>query len=71
MAESKVQQAGSLGKHSVAPGVKKRKRLETPLEEIASGDGVRYAEQEERAVKRIADTDPDYEDISLIKSSLE
>ncbi|ORX95175.1 hypothetical protein BCR34DRAFT_579473 [Clohesyomyces aquaticus] len=63
-AESKVQQAGSLGKHSIAPGVKKRKRSETPPEEIASGDEARYIKQEERAAKRMADEDPDFEDTS-------
>jgi hypothetical protein len=66
--ESKVQQVGSLSKHSIAPGVKKRKRSETPPEEIASSDEARYAGQEERAAKRIADYDSDYGDISSIKS---
>jgi len=47
-AESKVQRAGSLGIHLVAPGVKKRKRSATPPDEIASGDEARYVEQEER-----------------------
>jgi hypothetical protein len=30
-------------------------------EEIASGDEARYVEEEERAAKRIADDDPNYE----------
>ena len=70
-AESKVQQAGSLGKHCVAPGVKKRKRSETPPEELVSGDEAKYFEREQRAVKRIADEDTDYEDRSSIRSSSE
>ena len=64
-AETKVQQAGSLGMHSIAPGVKKRKRSETPAEEIASSDEARYIEQENRAAKRMADDDSDYEDTSI------
>ena len=64
-AETKVRQLGSLGKHSIAPELKKRKRSETPPEEIASGDERRYVEQEERAAKRVADHDPDYEDTSI------
>jgi len=63
-AETKGHQAGFLGKHSLAFGVKKRKRSETPPEEIALGDEARYTEQEERAAKRIADDDPDYKDRS-------
>jgi hypothetical protein len=63
-AESKVQQARSLGKHSVAPGVKKKKRSETPPEEIASADEARYIEQERRAAKRIEGQDFDYDDTS-------
>ncbi|KAF2176017.1 hypothetical protein K469DRAFT_743120 [Zopfia rhizophila CBS 207.26] len=66
--ETKVQQAGSLGKHSIASGVKKRKRSVSPPEEINSGDEAVYVKQEERAVKRMADDDPDYENI---KSSSE
>jgi alkylated DNA nucleotide flippase Atl1 len=36
---------GSLGKHSIAPGLKKRKRSETPPEQIASGDEAKYVGQ--------------------------
>ncbi|KAH7122345.1 hypothetical protein B0J11DRAFT_531217 [Dendryphion nanum] len=52
-AESIVRDAGSLGKHSIASGVKKRKRLKTPPEEIASDDEVRYVEQERKMARRI------------------
>lgn len=52
-----------LVKHSILPGVKKRKRSETPPERIASDNEARYIEQEERAAKRMADDDPDYEDM--------
>jgi hypothetical protein len=64
-AESKVQQTESLGKHSIGPGVRKRKRSPTPPEEITSSDEVRYVEREERAAKRMADDDPDYEGTSI------
>ncbi|KAF2466100.1 uncharacterized protein BDR25DRAFT_336652 [Lindgomyces ingoldianus] len=63
-AEVKVRQKGSLSKDLLPVGVKKRKRSETPPEEIASTDEARYVEQEERAAKRIAEGDSDYEDIS-------
>ena len=63
-AEVKVRQKGSLSKDLLPLGLKKRKRSETPPEEIASGDEARYVEQEERAAKRIAEGDLDYEDIS-------
>ena len=52
-----------LVKYSILPGVKKRKRSETPPERIASDDEARYAEQVERAAKRMADNDSDYEDM--------
>ena len=70
-AETKVRQLGSLGKHSMAPGLKKRKRSETPPDHIASGDEARYADQEERALKRMADDDPEYENTSMRSSSSE
>ncbi|KAF2758767.1 hypothetical protein EJ05DRAFT_438545 [Pseudovirgaria hyperparasitica] len=50
-AEEKVHQLGSLSKDSLAPGVTKRKRSETPPEELSSSDEARYVEEEERAVK--------------------
>jgi hypothetical protein len=59
-AEVKMRQKGSLSKDPIPLGVKKRKRLETPPEEIASGDEARYVKEEERAAKRIADDDPNY-----------
>ncbi|KAK2765091.1 hypothetical protein FQN54_008790 [Arachnomyces sp. PD_36] len=64
-AETKVQQLSSLGKHSIAPGVKKRKRSETPPDQITSGDEARYIEQEERTAKRVEGDDSDYEDTSI------
>ena len=54
-ADSKVERA--LGKQSLAKDVKKRKRSETPPEDIRAGDEAKYAEQE-RAAKR-ADHDVD------------
>jgi hypothetical protein len=68
-AEVKVRQKGSLSKDLLPAGVKKRKRSETPPEEVASADEARYVEQEERAAKRIADGDSDYEGISAKSSS--
>jgi hypothetical protein len=68
-AEVKVRQKGSLSRDLLPVGVKKRKRSETPPEEIASADEARYVEQEERAAKRIAEGDSDYEGISAKSSS--
>jgi hypothetical protein len=56
-----------LGKHSFTKEVKKRKRSETPPEEIRASDDARYAEQEGRVAKR-ADLDMDYEERSSTKS---
>ena len=67
-AESKGRRSQSLGKHSFAHEVKKRKRSETPLEEIRTGDEARYIEQEKRAAKRTADHDNNYKDTSSTKS---
>ncbi|KAF2270023.1 hypothetical protein CC78DRAFT_611691 [Lojkania enalia] len=64
-AESNVQRA--LRKESLVNNVNKRKRSETPPEEMQSDDEVKYAKQEERAAKR-ADHDIDYEDKLLNKS---
>ncbi|OWY42261.1 hypothetical protein AALT_g11983 [Alternaria alternata] len=64
-ADSKEEQA--LGKHVFAKEVKKRKRSETPPEEIRAGDEAIYAREEERAAKR-ADRDMDYQDRSSTKS---
>jgi hypothetical protein len=54
---------GLSSKDPIPLGIQKRKRSGTPPEAIASGDGARYVKQEERAAKRIADDDPDYETI--------
>ncbi|KAL5399739.1 hypothetical protein PMIN02_000443 [Paraphaeosphaeria minitans] len=65
-ADSQVKQA--LGEQALAKEVRKRKRSETPPEEIGSSDEARYAEQEKRAAKR-ADHDMNYnDDDSSIKS---
>ncbi|KEF50867.1 uncharacterized protein A1O9_13079 [Exophiala aquamarina CBS 119918] len=61
-AETKVHPLRSLGKHSIAPGIKKRKRSETPPEGMASGDEARYVEQEQRAAQRMAHGDSDCEE---------
>jgi hypothetical protein len=61
-AESKVQQLGSLGKHFVSPSIKKRKRSETPPEEIGSGDEAQYIQQERKVPKCLEDDDCDYGD---------
>lgn len=69
-AETRVERAP--GKHSFTKEVKKRKRKrsETPPEEIRASDDARYTEQEERAAKR-ADLDIDYKERSLTKSLLD
>lgn len=59
-AETKIR-LESLGKHSIAPGLKKRKRSETPPERMTSDDEGRFIEHEERVAKRLADDDPEYE----------
>ena len=65
-AEDKIrrQRQGTLLRHSISLGVKKRKRSETPPERTASDDEAKYAEREERAAKRMEDNDPDYENAS-------
>lgn len=60
-AEIKVHQRASLIVTPLAPWIRKRKRSEPPLEEVTSGDEARYVELEERATKRMADEDSDYE----------
>lgn len=67
-AERKGLRAQSLTKHSFAHKVKKRKRSETPPEEIRSGDEARYVEAEQKAVKRTASHDHDYIDASSTRS---
>ncbi|KAH8723921.1 hypothetical protein GQ44DRAFT_577396, partial [Phaeosphaeriaceae sp. PMI808] len=61
IAEDKIRRQNTLIKHTVVPGVKKRKRLETPSEEITSSDEARYVKEEEREAKRMADGDLDFE----------
>ena len=60
MAETKVQRLESLGRHVIAPGLRKRKRSETPPEQIAPRDEAKYVEQERRVARRMEDNDPDY-----------
>jgi len=55
----------SLGEHVIAAGIKKRKRLETLPEEVISSDEAKYAKQEEKAVKRMADSHLDYDHTSI------
>ncbi|KAL9618293.1 MAG: hypothetical protein Q9160_007004 [Pyrenula sp. 1 TL-2023] len=47
---------------SLPPGVKKRKRSETPPEAITSDTEAWYARQEEKEEDRVEQDDPDYED---------
>ncbi|KAF7513922.1 hypothetical protein GJ744_006536 [Endocarpon pusillum] len=67
-AERRVQRVQSLGKHTIAREVKKRKRSETPPEEIRSGDEAWYIEQEKEHSERTADQDSDYKDTSSTES---
>ncbi|KAH5618965.1 hypothetical protein HBI23_245930 [Parastagonospora nodorum] len=64
-AESKVLRA--LRTDSLDVNVKKRKRSETPPEEVQSSDEANYIKQVERAAKR-ADDDMDYQDKSSARS---
>jgi hypothetical protein len=68
-AEDKIRGQRALVKHSILPGVKKRKRSETPPERLASDDEAEYAEQELRAAKRMEKDDQDYEHTSMRSSS--
>ena len=52
----------ALGKQLFLGRIRKRKRSETPPEEIGSADEKWYADLEERTEKRIADCDIDYID---------
>ncbi|ORY01189.1 hypothetical protein BCR34DRAFT_575120 [Clohesyomyces aquaticus] len=68
--ETRVARLESLGRPLIAPGLKKRKRSETPPDQITSGDEAQFAEQEQRAAKRVAQEDSDYE-VSSFKSTSE
>lgn len=68
-AESRAQGRELLVKHTLPSGVRKRKRSETPEEEIASCDEARFLEQEQKAAKRAAINDPDYETTSTESGS--
>jgi hypothetical protein len=59
-AEVNIRRTESLSQDPVPSGVKKRKRSETPPEDLASGDEARFIHLEERAAKRMAENDPDY-----------
>jgi len=61
-AETKVARLESLSEDSIAPELKKRKRLKTTPDQITSGDDAKYVGLEERAAKRVAKDDSDYED---------
>jgi hypothetical protein len=58
-----------LREHTLAANIKKRKRLETPPEELGLADEARYAQLEVRAAKRMAEGDSDYHDTSSVTSS--
>jgi hypothetical protein len=64
VAERGGRQEHSLIKHSLPIQVKKRKRSETPPEEITSSDVAGYVDNEQRAAKHAADHDDDYIDTS-------
>ena len=51
--------------------LKKWKRLEIPLDYIASGDKARYINQEERVLKCIVDDDLEYKNILMRSFSSE
>lgn len=68
-AELRTQGRKLLGKHTVPVGMRKRKRSKTPEEEIASGDEARFLKQEQKAAKRAAIDDLDYETTSTESGS--
>ena len=55
-----TRQPNSLGQNLIAPGLRKRKRSETPPEEITPGDEAKYIEREKKVARRMEDDDPDY-----------
>lgn len=61
VAKFNIRRIESLSQDLVPSGVKKRKRSETPPEDLVSGDKARFIHLEERAAKHIAENDPDYE----------
>jgi hypothetical protein len=67
-AETKSKQARTGGKHRVAPGVRKRRRSETPPEEIAKADEERYKNQEQKVVRRMESQDPAYKGAHTLSS---
>jgi hypothetical protein len=64
-AEAMEGRSESLSEHSIPPGLKKRKRSETPPDQMTSGDEAKYVEKEGRAAKRMAEGDSDYENASV------
>jgi hypothetical protein len=68
-AEDKMCREGSLVRHSIPAGVKKRKRSITPPDVMVSADEAKYVEEEEREAKRVAWNDSDYENTSSNSSS--
>lgn len=62
VAEAMTEQSDALGEHALDPRIKKRKRSETPPENINSDDEARYLGEEEREAKRVAQGDLDYKD---------
>ncbi|KAL1591525.1 hypothetical protein SLS60_011917 [Paraconiothyrium brasiliense] len=59
-AEAKSRREGAPRRDALPQGVQKRKREETPPDQITSSDDARYDMEVERAAKRMAHGDPDY-----------
>jgi hypothetical protein len=59
--QRQLQQSETLSRNSISPEITRRRRSETPPDNITSSDEARYVEQEERAIKRIEDNDLNYE----------
>lgn len=64
-AGSRIRGQKKLVQHSILPRVEKRKRSETPPDQVTFDDEVKDIEHEKRAAKHVADNDPDYENISI------
>lgn len=63
--ENRIRGQRKLVKHSILPGVKKRKRSET----VTSDDEGKYIEQEERADELEEGNDPDHENKTISSTS--
>ncbi|KAL5116038.1 hypothetical protein ACEQ8H_006049 [Pleosporales sp. CAS-2024a] len=60
VAEANIKRQDALLEDHIPHGLKMRRRSMTPGEEVTSSDEAEYVAQAEKAMKRVADEDPDY-----------